>query len=337
MGCRKLTYYGNTELKAVYKNKELTAKKSKITLRSNSLFGYNQGSEKDDEIANVTGAHYSTYFRELDTRVVRWWGIDPKTSVTPWESPYASMGLNPIWYNDPLGDWIPIRFKGGKKTKKEFHKVQETFRNEYGIELNLEKRKLFGYKLSYNKKASDKLYNKNTKTSNASGLLVSENARNEWIQALKPGGRKEKARTNNNKSMSLTFGMNDYLYGTPGRASLTNGNAFIDLSYFDENSNLKGFSTDLPDFALRTINLGRVMEHEFLGHAKRGWKDHYRGNGNGTGKYQQETTLSLVNSFRIDMGLQDFQRNFYRLPQGGFFLSNPNDKFSKIYQFGVIK
>ena len=67
-------------------------------------FGFNKGSEKDDEITGVTGSHYTTFYRELDTRVVRWWTIDPKTSLTPWESPYTSMGNNPIWFNDPLGD-----------------------------------------------------------------------------------------------------------------------------------------------------------------------------------------------------------------------------------------
>jgi len=75
------------------------------SFNSNSYrFGYNAGSEKDDEIFGTTGSAYHTYFRELDTRINRWWGIDPKANLTPWESPYASMGNNPIWYNDPLGD-----------------------------------------------------------------------------------------------------------------------------------------------------------------------------------------------------------------------------------------
>jgi len=67
-------------------------------------FGYNAGSEKDDEISGVTGSHYYTLFRELDTRIGRWWAIDPKTTLTPWESPYVSMGNSPIFSNDPLGD-----------------------------------------------------------------------------------------------------------------------------------------------------------------------------------------------------------------------------------------
>ena len=64
-------------------------------------YGY-QGSEKDNEITNVEGAHVTTYFRELDTRIGRWWAVDP--IFLPWQSPYSSMDNNPIWYNDPMGN-----------------------------------------------------------------------------------------------------------------------------------------------------------------------------------------------------------------------------------------
>lgn len=70
-------------------------------------YGY-QGSEKDDEITGVTGAHITTFFRENDTRLLRWWSVDPKATVIPWESPYVSMGGNPIWFNDPLGDIFDV-------------------------------------------------------------------------------------------------------------------------------------------------------------------------------------------------------------------------------------
>src|SRR5690606_35204538 len=65
-------------------------------------FGY-QGSEKTDEISG-SGNHYTTFFRELDVRFGKWWTSDPKASLRPWESPYSSMGNNPIWRNDVLGD-----------------------------------------------------------------------------------------------------------------------------------------------------------------------------------------------------------------------------------------
>ena len=79
-------------------------------------FGY-QGSEKDDEITNTTGANITTLFRENDTRICHWWSIDPETSETHWESPYVSMGGNPILNNDPLGDSTNFYNKEGKLIK----------------------------------------------------------------------------------------------------------------------------------------------------------------------------------------------------------------------------
>ncbi len=68
-------------------------------------FGF-QGSEKDDEIANVPEGHFSTYFREGDTRIARWWSVDPKARLQPWQSSYSYMDGNPIIFNDPMGDWV---------------------------------------------------------------------------------------------------------------------------------------------------------------------------------------------------------------------------------------
>ena len=77
-------------------------------------YGYNDGSEKDDEITGVVGSHFTTYFREFDTRTLIPWSPDPV--FQPWQSPYSYMDGNPILYNDPLGD----RIKGTRKQKKAF-------------------------------------------------------------------------------------------------------------------------------------------------------------------------------------------------------------------------
>jgi hypothetical protein len=84
-------------------------------------FGY-QGSEKVDEISGL-GNHITSYFRENDTRVLRWWTTDPKSNAS--ESPYLSMGGNPIWFNDPMGD--TVKFAGS---------TEENLYNDYRGEVN---------------------------------------------------------------------------------------------------------------------------------------------------------------------------------------------------------
>ena len=88
-------------------------------------FGY-QGSLKDREITGTEDI-YSTFFRELDTRTLRWWAIDPKTVLTPWESPYVSMGNNPIWHNDILGDADGDPNKKAQRQQKRFEKKLSRF------------------------------------------------------------------------------------------------------------------------------------------------------------------------------------------------------------------
>lgn len=65
-------------------------------------YGY-QGSEMDNEVKGE-GNSYTTEFRQLDPRLGRWLTLDPKSAKYPSESPYSSMGNNPIWLNDQLGD-----------------------------------------------------------------------------------------------------------------------------------------------------------------------------------------------------------------------------------------
>jgi len=87
-------------------------------------FGY-QGSTKTDEISAV-GNNYSTFFRELDPRLGRWWSIDPQIRQSPWESPYMSMGDNPVLRNDQLGDkWFDRNTRQlARQTKQDYRAIK---------------------------------------------------------------------------------------------------------------------------------------------------------------------------------------------------------------------
>lgn len=65
-------------------------------------FGFN-GMEKDDAVYGSTGNSYTTEFRQYDTRVARWFSLDPLTQKYPWQSPYVAFNNNPILYKDPTG------------------------------------------------------------------------------------------------------------------------------------------------------------------------------------------------------------------------------------------
>jgi RHS repeat-associated protein len=71
-------------------------------------FGFN-GYEKDDEVKG-SGNSYSTHFRQNDTRLGRWFSRDPKANAS--ESPYVSLGNNPLIYTDVLGDTLLVTNDG---------------------------------------------------------------------------------------------------------------------------------------------------------------------------------------------------------------------------------
>jgi RHS repeat-associated protein len=95
--------------------------KRHYTLAEEYKFGY-QGSEMDNEINGATGSMYTTFYRLLDTRIVQWKTPDPKSYLTPWESPYVSMGNNPITFTDIFGDTKEERDKAVRRARQHVNK-----------------------------------------------------------------------------------------------------------------------------------------------------------------------------------------------------------------------
>jgi len=82
-------------------------------------FGFN-AQEKTDEIAG-TGNHNTALFWEYDTRTGRRWNLDPKPTVGI--SDYTVFLGNPIRFNDPNGDAVPV--EGTRKERRQFRKMLE--------------------------------------------------------------------------------------------------------------------------------------------------------------------------------------------------------------------
>jgi RHS repeat-associated protein len=86
---------------------------------------YNNGSEKQDVLElNV----YKTRFRFLDPAIGRWWQVDPKPDQEL--SPYGAMRLNPVRFNDPLGDTVKIDPKSSKQFVNDYHEARNKLREK---------------------------------------------------------------------------------------------------------------------------------------------------------------------------------------------------------------
>jgi RHS repeat-associated protein len=64
-------------------------------------YGFN-GMIRSDEVSG-SGNSYSADFREYDSRLGRWWSLDPLMAKYPHQSAYAAFNNNPIYFKDPTG------------------------------------------------------------------------------------------------------------------------------------------------------------------------------------------------------------------------------------------
>ncbi|MBX7204091.1 MAG: hypothetical protein K1X81_01580 [Bacteroidia bacterium] len=109
MGCPKLTYNHLAEPRKNSVLKLLTSTKSNNKMRSGYVFGFN-GKEHDDETYGEGNA-YDFGARIYDARLGRWLTEDPLAKKFPNESPFVSMGNNPIIFVDRDGKFkIPIHY-----------------------------------------------------------------------------------------------------------------------------------------------------------------------------------------------------------------------------------
>ncbi len=112
MGCLKLTYNPEKPTLKVAHSIFNNVKKSSA---ERYMYGY-QGSEKDNEVNSSNGTSYTTEFRQLDTRLGRWFSSDPV--FQPWQSSYTSMDNNPVNYTDVRG--LDPKGDGAEKKSKEY-------------------------------------------------------------------------------------------------------------------------------------------------------------------------------------------------------------------------
>ena len=84
-----------------------------LTPTSTNIGGYRyffNGQEGDNEVFGEV-ANFGYEFRQYDSRLGRWWSVDPKWNEYPGVSPYAFCGGNPIIIRDINGGYGVIVIK----------------------------------------------------------------------------------------------------------------------------------------------------------------------------------------------------------------------------------
>ncbi len=153
MGCLKLTYNLNPELKLIYSKKELTLENSSESACKYYPYGMSIGDLavdrgadskikfggkelQDDDLNGVSLALYDFHARSYDPIVPHFTTADPMSEERLWVSPYNYCQNNPILRIDPDGmlDWIPEADKDGNVSyTAERGDGAHTLSEQYGI------------------------------------------------------------------------------------------------------------------------------------------------------------------------------------------------------------
>ena len=120
---------------------------------STNIGGYRyffNGQEVDNEVFGEV-ANFGYEFRQYDSRLARWWSVDPKWSEYPALSPFVFCNGSPIMLMDPDGEWPIDRAKRFMKKhenakllyeKDGSYSVQYTDPRDKGVVIHLRKFKM---------------------------------------------------------------------------------------------------------------------------------------------------------------------------------------------------